>query len=137
MSKQYNKLIKQWVKAKNTKGISFLFNGDDVGEASIPALFNEQIVKRTLARLACCVGSGSIEVSDGMSGYTKLAELIQPIYNDALSVQYEYTPMTDQELELVALLPTQVFSRWLLLTLERDVLPNARKLENVFVTRDF
>lgn len=137
MSKKYNKLIKQWVKAKNKQGVIFTFKGDDVGEASIPVLFHEQIIKRTLARLACCVGGGSNEKGEGVSSYSKLAQLIQPFYDDAVRMQYEYNPMTEEELELISLLPVQVFSRWLVLMLERDVLPNAGKLENVFVTRDF
>lgn len=137
MSKEYNNLIKKWVKAKTAKNITFSFDGDIMGEASITVLFHEQIIKRTLARLACCVGNGSVEVNDGSSDYAKLAQLIQPIYNDALGMQYEYNPMTEEEVALVSQLPTQVFSRWLVLMLERDVLPNARKLENVFITRDF
>ncbi|MGP9666987.1 hypothetical protein [Psychrobacter sp. AOP31-A1-22] len=137
MSKEYNNLIKKWVKAKNAKSITFSFNGDNMAEASITALFHEQIIKRTLARLACCVGNGSVQAREDISGYAKLAQLIQPIYNDALGVQYEYGPMTEEESALVSQLPTQVFSRWLVLMLERDVLPNAGKLENVFITRDF
>jgi len=137
MSKQYNSLIKQWVKASKAKGSVFTYDGDDMSEASITALFHEQIVKRTLARLACCIGNGSVEANEDISGYAKLSELIQPIYEEALGVQYEYKPLTSEESELIEGIPVQIFSRWLVLMLERDVLPKSNSLENVFVTREF
>lgn len=139
MSHVYKSLVNDWC-AKKMEEVSFLYEGDPISKTTLSALFYEQILKGALARLASCVGEGLSHNSGGFTNlehYEKLAASIAPIYQQAVTPGFSKQPAEDDELDIIRSIPPETFSRWVVLALEMDVLPNRTQLEQVFVTEGF
>lgn len=134
---KYDSLIEKWVESKERAGLAFSHDDSPMGAGTIIYLFNEQIAKRTLARMCCCIGSAKNTLSKDGDEHAKIVDILKPFYSKAVVMGYEYEPITSEEERVLEEIPPKLFSGWLVLMLNRDVLPNASHLENVFVTEAF
>lgn len=139
MTDIYKMLIDEWSKQNNAES-NFSFEGSPVGEKTLSTLFYEQILKRALARLSSCAAQNSVGASSedqDLQRYAALAESIKPTYSNAVSSGFEHKEIEELEMQVIEKIPPNVFSSWVMLVLEKDVLPNAPNLERVFVTQGF